>query len=78
MPKRNGLEALSQIQSHYEETKQAERPIFAFLSAYISEQDKAKAQAFGASIFLDKPVDPDKIRLLMQSAGINLLLTAKG
>jgi CheY-like chemotaxis protein len=78
MPKYNGLEALGWIQQYYEENEISNRPIIAFLSAYIPDREKAKAMDLGASIFLEKPIDPEKIRELMLNAGISLLPVAKG
>ena len=78
MPKCNGVELLSWAQQYYEENRIRDRPVIAFLSAYIPPREKARAIALGAEFFLDKPIQPEKIKEVLLRAGITLLPLAKG
>jgi CheY-like chemotaxis protein len=47
-------------------------PKVAFLSAYMSDREMQKGIALGASAYLDKPIDPEKLRQLLISVDIQV------
>lgn len=61
MPGQSGLEVLEHIRAEPELTQ---TPVVV-ISAFSSSEDRAAALELGATAFLGKPFDPDKLRTLV-------------